>query len=31
MDFGTIGRKIDQGLYRTMGDFATDVELVFNK
>jgi transcription initiation factor TFIID subunit 2 len=31
MDLGTIGRKIDQSAYRTMGEFATDIELVFNK
>ncbi|WWD20285.1 hypothetical protein CI109_104761 [Kwoniella shandongensis] len=29
MDFGTIGKKLDQKKYRTLGQFARDVELVF--
>ncbi|WVQ79213.1 hypothetical protein IAT38_001309 [Cryptococcus sp. DSM 104549] len=29
MDFGTIGKKIEQKKYKTMGQFARDVELVF--
>ncbi|OXC60064.1 hypothetical protein LQV05_005617 [Cryptococcus neoformans] len=29
MDLGTIGKKIDQKKYKTMGQFARDIELVF--
>ncbi|KAK8849657.1 hypothetical protein IAR55_004992 [Kwoniella newhampshirensis] len=29
MDFGTIGKKLDQKKYRSLGQFARDVELVF--
>lgn len=31
MDFGTIGQRIDRSTYKTMGEFARDVELVFAK
>ncbi|WVQ77717.1 hypothetical protein IAR50_007407 [Cryptococcus sp. DSM 104548] len=29
MDFGTIGKKIEQKKYKTMGSFAREIELVF--
>lgn len=31
MDLGTAGQKIDAKRYRTMGDFARDIELIFAK
>lgn len=31
MDFGTISTRIDGKHYKTMGQFAYDIELVFNK
>lgn len=31
MDLGTIGKKIEQKKYKTMGQFARDIELVFAK
>lgn len=31
MDFGTINQSIEMRKYKTMGQFAYDIELVFKK
>jgi transcription initiation factor TFIID subunit 2 len=31
MDLGTIAKKIDQKKYKTMGQLAADIELIFAK
>jgi transcription initiation factor TFIID subunit 2 len=31
MDLGTIAKKVDAKRYKTMGDLAYDIELVFKK
>jgi transcription initiation factor TFIID subunit 2 len=31
MDLGTVMKKVEQKKYRSMGQLASDIELVFNK
>ena len=31
MDLGTIAKKVDDKRYRTMGQLAADIELIFQK